>query len=82
MPSAVARRVVGPVDGRWGGVVGDGDDGRRTRAVVVLVGMDADGSCGQGKARIAGIGRWLAAWHAVVGEQGGQAIEQHGGSTG
>src|SRR5687767_14267744 len=77
VPSVMARRVVGPADDWRGGPVGDGDDGRRTRAVVILVGMNADGSCGQGEARIAGIDRWLAGWQLMVGQQDGQPLEQH-----
>src|SRR5215213_11172976 len=78
-PAALARRLVGPADGWTRGVVGSGDDGRRTRAVVVLVGVDADGSRGHRQARVAGILRWFAGWHVMVGEERRQAVEHHGG---
>src|SRR5215207_10995914 len=51
LPLAVAWGVAGPADVRRAGVVLDGDDGRRTGAVIVLVGMDTDGSGGGGEAR-------------------------------
>src|SRR5215218_8358205 len=78
LPLAVAWGVAGPADVRRAGVVVDGDDGRRTGAVIVLVGMDTDGSGGGGEARVAGVGRWFARRHLVIGEQRRQDLEHRG----
>src|SRR5215203_1157424 len=78
LPLAVAWGVAGPADVRRAGVVVDGDDGRRTGAVIVFVGMDTDGSGGGGEARVAGVGRWFARRHLVIGEQRRQDLEHRG----
>ena len=57
-------------------MVADGDDGRRTGAVIVLVGMDTDGLGGGGEARVAGVGRLFAGRQLVVGEQRRQDLKQ------
>ena len=44
--------------------------------------MHADRSCGDGEAWVGRIGRRLARGHVVVGEQGGQPVEDHAGSAG
>src|SRR5829696_10321538 len=78
LPLAVARGVAGPADVRRAGVVVDGDDGRRTGAVIVVVGVDTDGLGGGGEAWVAGVGRWFARGHLVIGEQRRQDLEQRG----
>ena len=81
VPALVARGVVGPADGWSGEVVDDGDDGRGPCAVVVLVGVHADGSRGECEAHVAGVGGRVTARSVMVGEHGRQRRQERGGRT-